>query len=250
MAELKGPDKQRYVSEMFARISGRYDLMNTLMTGGLHLRWKEKTARLTTGGLTGKALDVATGTGDLAFSLARCPGIDGAVGVDVLPQMVSLAREKGRSKDPAQKVTFVLGDAHALPFPNDSFACATAGFSLRNMSNLDQALSEMVRVVRPGGRVSTLELTPMRPGGLSALMRIYTQGLVPILGRLIARDRAAYTYLPQSVDHFIDAGTLAGRFQDLGLTGVSYRRLGFGAVTLHWGDKPKMELGSTAPATG
>jgi demethylmenaquinone methyltransferase/2-methoxy-6-polyprenyl-1,4-benzoquinol methylase len=152
--------------------------------------------------------------------------------------MLSLAREKGRSKDPAQKVTFVLGDAHALPFPNDSFACATAGFSLRNMSNLDQALSEMVRVVRPGGRVSTLELTPMRPGGLSVLMRIYTQGLVPILGRLIARDRAAYTYLPQSVDHFIDAGTLAGRFQDLGLTGVSYRRLGFGAVTLHWGDKP------------
>jgi demethylmenaquinone methyltransferase/2-methoxy-6-polyprenyl-1,4-benzoquinol methylase len=164
--------------------------------------------------------------------------------------MVSLAREKGRSKDLAHKVTFVLGDAHALPFPNDSFACATAGFSLRNMSNLDQALSEMVRVVRPGGRVSTLELTPMRPGRLSTLMRIYTQGLVPILGRLIARDRAAYTYLPQSVDHFIDAGTLAGRFQDLGLTGVSYRRLGFGAVTLHWGEKPKMELGSTSPATG
>ena len=99
-------------------------------------------------------------------------------------------------------------------------------------------------------RSSTLELTPMRPGRLSTLMRIYTQGLVPILGRLIARDRAAYTYLPQSVDYFIDAGTLAGRFQDLGLTGVSYRRLGFGAVTLHWGEKPKMELGSTSPATG
>ena len=238
MAELKGRDKQRYVSEMFARISGRYDLMNTLMTGGLHLRWKEKTARLTTGGLTGKALDVATGTGDLAFSLARCHGMDGAVGVDVLPQMVSLAQEKAKTKRLAQEVTFLLGDAHALPFPDNSFACATAGFSLRNMSNLDLALAEMVRVVRPGGRVSTLELTPMRPGGLTVLMRIYTQGLVPMLGRLIARDRAAYTYLPQSVDYFIDAGTLAGRFQDLGLTGVSYRRLGFGAVTLHWGDKP------------
>ena len=191
MAELKGPDKQRYVSEMFARISGRYDLMNTLMTGGLHLRWKEKTARLTTGGLTGKALDVATGTGDLAFSLARCHGIDCAVGVDVLPEMVTLAQEKMRSKNPEHEVTFVLGDAHALPFPNDSFACATAGFSLRNMSNLDQALAEMVRVVRPGGRVSTLELTPLRPGGLTALMRIYTQGMGPILGKVIARDRTA-----------------------------------------------------------
>ncbi len=238
MAGLKGPEKQRYVSEMFARISGHYDLMNTLMTGGLHLRWKEKTARLTTGGLTGQALDVATGTGDLAFSLARCRGIDGAVGVDVLPEMVSLAQLKAEGKQMAQDVTFVLGDAHALPFPNDSFACATAGFSLRNMSDLDLALAEMVRVVRPGGRVSTLELTPMRPGGISSLMRIYTQGLVPILGKLIARDRAAYTYLPQSVDHFLEAGTLAERFQRAGLTGVSYRRLGFGAVTLHWGEKP------------
>lgn len=238
MAELKGRDKQRYVSEMFARIAGSYDLMNTLMTGGLHLRWKEKTARLTTGGLTGKALDVATGTGDLAFSLARCRGVEDVVGVDLLPQMVSLAQDKANTKHLAQKVTFVLGDAHSLPFPDDSFACATAGFSLRNMSDLDRALSEMVRVVRPGGRVSTLELTPMRPGGLSSLMRVYTQGLVPILGKVIARDRAAYTYLPQSVDHFLDAGTLARRFEDAGLTGVAYRRLGFGAVTLHWGDKP------------
>jgi len=238
MAELKGRDKQRYVSEMFARISGRYDLMNTLMTGGLHHRWKEKTARFTTSGLSGKALDVATGTGDLAFSLARCQGIDGAVGVDVLPEMVSLAHQKSKGKHLAQEVTFVLGDAHSLPFPDNSFACATAGFSLRNMSDLDLALSEMVRVVRAGGRVSTLELTPMKPGGLSSLMRIYTQGLVPILGKMIARDRAAYTYLPQSVDYFLDAGTLAERFQNAGLTGVSYRHLGFGAVTLHWGDKP------------
>jgi len=238
MAELKGRDKQRYVSEMFARISGRYDLMNTLMTGGLHLRWKQQTARFTAEGLTGKALDVATGTGDLAFSLACCRGIEGAVGLDVLPEMVSLAHDKAKAKNLDSQATFVLGDAHALPFSDDSFACATAGFSLRNMSDLDLSLSEMVRVVRPGGRVTTLELTPMRPGALSSLVRVYTQGLVPVLGKLIARDRAAYTYLPRSVDYFLDAGTLARRFQDAGLTGVSYRRLGFGAVTLHWGDKP------------
>ena len=238
MAELKGRDKQQYVSEMFARISGRYDLMNTLMTGGLHLRWKQQAARFTASGLTGKALDIATGTGDLAFSLAGCPGIEGAMGVDVLPEMLSLAQGKTKAKNMDRQTSFVLGDAHALPFPDDSFACATAGFSLRNMSDLDLALSEMVRVVRRGGRVTTLELTPMRPGGISSLMRVYTQGLVPVLGKLIARDRAAYTYLPQSVDYFLDPSSLAGRFQDAGLTGVSYRRLGFGAVTLHWGDKP------------
>ena len=197
-------------------------------------------------------LDAGCGGGRHAFgALER--GVH-VVGVDLDMEGLKLARagihERRGSASEKLHGGVLQGNVFALPFPNDSFACATAGFSLRNMSNLDQALSEMVRVVRPGGRVSTLELTPMRPGGFAALMRIYTQGLVPILGRLIARDRAAYTYLPQSVDHFIDAGTLAGRFQDLGLTGVSYRRLGFGAVTLHWGDKPKMELGSTAPAAG
>ncbi len=250
MAELQGAEKQRYVADLFSRISGRYDLMNDLMTLGMHRRWKRYTATLAVRGLSGPAIDVSCGTGDLALELARRPEVGHAVGLDLLQEMVSRAGSKVRAKGLSGSVTMITGDALSLPFADGGFACATAGFSLRNMSNLDQALSEMVRVVRPGGRVSTLELTPMRPGGLSALMRIYTQGLVPILGKFIARDRAAYTYLPQSVDHFIDAGTLAGRFQDLGLTGVSYRRLGFGAVTLHWGDKPKMELGSTAPATG
>ena len=238
MAELTGEAKQRYVSAMFTRIAGRYDLMNTLMTGGLHLRWKQKTARLTSKGLTGTALDVATGTGDLALALARCPGIEQAVGVDLLPQMINLARAKAKAKNLAAKTTLVVGDAHALPFPDGSFACATAGFSLRNMSELPLALSEMVRVVQPGGRVSTLELTPMPASRRSSLVRLYFQGLVPILGQMVAGDREAYTYLPQSVDHFLEAGHLAGLFRDLGLTDPRYRRLGFGAVTLLWGDKP------------
>jgi demethylmenaquinone methyltransferase/2-methoxy-6-polyprenyl-1,4-benzoquinol methylase len=242
MAELTGEAKQRYVADMFARIAGRYDLMNTLMTGGLHLRWKRKTARLTAAGLAGVALDVATGTGDLAMALARCPDIDHAVGVDLLPQMIGLARSKARAKGLTGKTTLMVGDAHALPFPDGSFACATAGFSLRNMTELSQALAEMVRVVQPGGRVSTLELTPTQPGGKSTLLRLYSQRLVPLLGQMVAGDRAAYTYLPQSVDYFLEAGHLAALFRELGLTGVGYLHLGFGAVTLHWGDKPSGDV--------
>lgn len=237
MAELKGQAKQRYVAEMFARIAGRYDLLNTLMTGGLHLRWKHRTARLTAKGLTGTALDVATGTGDLALSLARCPGIEHAIGVDFLPEMIALAEAKAKAKGLAGQATFMVGDAHALPFPDGSFVCATAGFSLRNMAELGQALGEMVRVVRPGGRVSTLELTPMKPGKKSSLLRLYSLAVIPLLGQVIGRDRAAYTYLPQSVDHFLEADQLAAQFRELGLSDVSYLRMGFGAVTLHWGYK-------------
>ena len=238
MAGLTGEAKHRYVAEMFARIAGRYDLMNHLMTGGLHLRWKQQTARLTASRLTGKALDVATGTGDLALALAKCPGIDQAVGVDLLPQMINLARTKAHRKNLSGKMVLMLGDAHALPFPDNSFACATSGFSLRNMADLHRALAEMVRVVRPGGRVSTLELTPMKPGKRSLLLRLYFQGLVPRIGQLVAGDRAAYTYLPQSVDYFLQADHLASLLRELGLVNVNYQRMGFGAVTLHWGDKP------------
>jgi demethylmenaquinone methyltransferase/2-methoxy-6-polyprenyl-1,4-benzoquinol methylase len=224
---------------MFARIAGRYDLMNDLMTARLHRRWKRKTAQLASYGLQGKALDVATGTGDLALALARCPGIDQAVGVDLLPQMIAAARKKARERWLRGDATWVLGDALELPFPEGTFACATAGFSLRNMADLHRALAEMVRVVKPGGRITTLELSPMAGGLKSVLIRWYFHRLVPIMGRIVAGDRAAYTYLPQSVDRFLDADHLASLLRDLGLTGVGYSRLGFGAVTLHWGDRPR-----------
>ncbi len=239
MAELKGEAKQTYVSDMFARIAGRYDLMNDLMTGGMHRRWKRKTAQLTAVGLRGPALDVATGTGDLALALARRPEVDHAVGVDLLREMITLARSKARTSGLSSKTTLLVGDALALPFADGYFACATAGFSLRNMPDVRQALAEMVRVVQPGGRVSTLELTPLQDGRKSTLLRFYFRRLLPLMGQVIAGDRPAYTYLPQSVDHVLEAGHLAGMLRELGLTDVGYLRLGFGTVTIHWGSKPK-----------
>ena len=238
MTQLQGEAKQRYVADLFARISRRYDLMNALMTGGMHHRWKRQTARITARGLSGPALDVATGTGDLALALARLPGVSRAVGVDLLPEMLSLAQRKSLARDRGLRTDFIAGDALCLPFPDNTFAGATAGFSLRNMPSLSQALSEMVRVVRPGGRVTTLELTPLTEGVRARLFRLYFHRLVPLLGQLVAGDRAAYTYLPQSVDYFLEAHRLAGLLRDLGLVDVGYIKLGFGAVAVHYGTKP------------
>lgn len=238
MAELRGEAKQHYVADLFARIAPRYDLMNTLITGGMHRRWRQKTAQATAQGLQGKALDIATGTGDLALALARRPEIDHSVGIDLLPEMLVLAQAKARTRGLASRTTLLIGDALALPFPDHTFACATAGFSLRNMPDIRQALAEMARVVRPGGRVTTLELTPFNAGVKARLFRLYFHRLVPLMGQIVTGDRLAYVYLPQSVDHFLEADRLAGLFREVGLTDVDYLKLGFGTVALHQGIKP------------
>ncbi len=240
MASLTGAARQRYVADLFSRISGHYDLMNDVMTLGMHRRWKGRTAALATQAPPGPALDVSTGTGDLAFQLARRPGADRTVAVDLLPVMIARARNKAAQRNTGKngQVSLLVGDALSLPFPAATFACATAGFSLRNMPDARQAVGEMARVVRPGGRVALLELSPMTTGLKARLFRAYFHGLVPLIGNLIARDRAAYTYLPQSVDRFYQADELAGILRESGLQQVNYRRLGFGTVCIHWGDKP------------
>jgi len=237
MAELQGAEKQRYVADLFSRISGRYDLMNDLMTLGMHRRWKRRTAALAAQGLTGSAIDVSSGTGDLALELAKRPEIVHTIGLDLLDGMVSKADSKVSSRGMSASITMMTGDALSLPFSDDSFACATAGFSLRNMPDIEKALSEMVRVVRPGGRVAILELSPMTPGLKAALFRPVFHGLVPLIGRLVAGDRSAYAYLPRSVDHFLEAEQLASMLTGLGLEEVQYKRLGFGTVAVHWGIK-------------
>ena len=222
MAQLKGTDKQRYVANLFSRISPRYDLMNTLMTGAMHHRWKRRTAALTAAGLEGPALDIATGTGDLAFALSGRPGITHAVGVDLLREMLSVGLQKSRKRGLQGSVTLLAGDALSLPFADNTFACATAGFSLRNMPDLPAAIQEMVRVVRPGGRITTLELTPMDQGLKARLFRLYFHRVVPLMGQVVAGDRAAYTYLPQSVDYFLEADRLAELFRQCGLVDVGF----------------------------
>ena len=242
MAALTGPERQRYVARLFSRISGHYDLMNDIMTLGMHRGWKRKTAALVKQASPGPALDVSTGTGDLVLELARLPQTRPAVGLDLLPEMIARARQKAQRRDDAN-VRLMVGDALALPFASGTFWCATAAFSMRNMPDVRKAVVEMVRVVRPGGRVVLLELSPMESGLKAWLFRVYFHGVIPIVGSLIARDRAAYTYLPQSVDTFFDAEELSGILRECGLEDVRYQRLGFGTVCIHWGDQPASDVG-------
>ena len=201
MAGLTGAARQRYVADLFVRISGHYDLMNDVMTLGMHRGWKRRTAALATQALTGTmpgpALDVSTGTGDLALRLARCPGVARVVALDLLPEMIARARAKANRRN-SGAVALMVGDALALPFPAGTFGCATAGFSLRNMPDVRQAVTEMARVVRPGGRVALLELSPMETGLKARLFRLYFHGLVPLIGKLLAREPRCL-YLPPAV---------------------------------------------------
>jgi demethylmenaquinone methyltransferase/2-methoxy-6-polyprenyl-1,4-benzoquinol methylase len=236
LTQLNGETKAKSVATMFARISERYDLMNTIMTGGAHYRWRNLAAKLATEGLpSGPALDVATGTGDLAFALTHRPEVKSVVGLDFVPEMLNLAKKKERHSHLRRPVTWSLGDALALPFPDNTFICATSGFAMRNVADQHQALSEMARVVLPGGRVTILELTPA-DSRLSRLLASGFSRISPLLGQLLADDRSAYTYLPRSVETFPTARELSRLMENAGLKNVRYRLLGMGLVALHTGE--------------
>lgn len=231
-------DKARRVAAMFTRISRRYDFMNTVMTGGMHGRWRRLAARQATEGQApGLALDVGTGTGGFVFELVRRPPVQAAFGVDFVPRMLALARTRQLKKRPARLVGWSLGDALCLPFPDGAFMCATAGFAMRNVADLPKALSEMARVVRPGGRVAILEMTRQEKDHRSRLPQIYFRHIVPFLGQVLAGDRDAYTYLPDSVGGFPTGRELASLMEEAGLKNVRFQLLGMGLVALHVGEK-------------
>jgi demethylmenaquinone methyltransferase/2-methoxy-6-polyprenyl-1,4-benzoquinol methylase len=226
--------KSEGVRAMFTRIAGRYDLMNSLMTGGRHHAWRRLTAAAVAGAPAGLALDLATGTGDLALAVrAAAPGRV-VVGADFSEAMLQHARAKLRARG-ERGVTLLAADALALPFADKTFACVTSAFLLRNLADLAAGLQEMRRVTRPGGLVAALEIT--RPGvpGWDAAFGLYFNRLVPLIGAAVAGDRAAYTYLPQSVERFVTPRQLAQMMDKAGLRDVRYRRLALGTIAVHVG---------------
>jgi demethylmenaquinone methyltransferase/2-methoxy-6-polyprenyl-1,4-benzoquinol methylase len=221
------------IARMFGAIAERYDLMNRVMTLGQDLRWRRQAAEAANLIPGNVALDVAAGTGDMTFELARHVMPDGhVVGIDFADPMLELARRKAAHRQ--LPVSFQWGDALDLHFQDGSFDAVTCAFGLRNMEDRERGLREMTRVVRPGKRVVILELTPPR----NALARQYMDEVIPRLGQILARAREAYTYLPESAHEFPDADALGGMMQAAGLRKVTYRILNFGTVALHWGTKP------------
>jgi len=214
---------------MFDRIAGLYDRMNSVMTAGLHHQWRRRAADLAALAPGGRALDVATGTGDLALELADrvAPGGE-VVGVDFSERMLELARAKGGTR-----VRFESGNALALEYPDGLFDAATVGFGARNFSDLERGLSEMARVVRPGGRVVVLEITtPQRPP-LSTFFELWFDHAIPTLGRIV--DSQAYSYLPSSVRRFPGPEELAAVMSRCGLGQIRYVLTAGGIIALHAG---------------
>jgi demethylmenaquinone methyltransferase/2-methoxy-6-polyprenyl-1,4-benzoquinol methylase len=215
---------------MFDRIAGVYDAMNTVMTAGLHHRWRTRAVELASVAPGGRVLDVATGTGDLAIALARAVGPGGEViGCDFSQPMLARARAK------APEVRFEWADALALPYSSDSFDAATVGFGVRNFADLDAGIGEMVRVVAPGGRVVILEITRPRREPLATFYRTWFDRIVPAIGR-VAGDSAAYTYLPDSVRRFPGPDELAAVMAGRGLRSIRYVLLAGGIIAIHVGE--------------
>jgi demethylmenaquinone methyltransferase/2-methoxy-6-polyprenyl-1,4-benzoquinol methylase len=223
---------------MFARIARRYDLLNTVMTAGRHHAWRSMATDVAISNVSGAALDVATGTGDFAFALARRPAVSHVVGLDYTPEMLTVADAKARLNGLASRLSLVAGDARALPFPDDHFECATVGFGVRNFTDVPRALREMARVVRPGGQVVVLEIVQLEDGGpLARLFPIYFRYIVPLMGAVLAGDRESYAYLPDSVEVFLTAGRLVSLMEEAGLTDVTHRKLALGIVAVLAGTK-------------
>ncbi|HUR87157.1 MAG TPA: ubiquinone/menaquinone biosynthesis methyltransferase [Solirubrobacteraceae bacterium] len=231
----KGTLEEPQVRAMFDRIAGCYDVMNSVMTAGLHHEWRRRAVDLAEVGPGDRVLDVATGTGDLALELARRVGPDGTViASDFSEEMLAHARRKDRDAGSAP-ITFEWGNALELPYADGEFAAATVGFGARNFSDLDQGLREMTRVVRPGGRVVVLEITtPTRPP-LSTFYRAWFDRVVPVIGR-IAGDPEAYSYLPSSVKRFPGPHELAARMDACALD-VRYVLTAGGIIALHAGTR-------------
>jgi demethylmenaquinone methyltransferase / 2-methoxy-6-polyprenyl-1,4-benzoquinol methylase len=226
---VPGTLEEGQVRAMFDRIAGLYDRMNTVMTAGLHHQWRRRAADLAALTPGNRALDVATGTGDLAVELAKrvAPGGE-VVGVDFSERMLELARAK------APSISFQLANALALPFDDGQFDAATVGFGARNFAALEQGLREMIRVVRSGGRVVVLEITAPRRPPLSSFYELWFDRIVPMLGRL-AGDPEAYSYLPNSVKRFPGPQELSGIMWRCGLREIKYILTAGGIIALHAG---------------
>jgi demethylmenaquinone methyltransferase/2-methoxy-6-polyprenyl-1,4-benzoquinol methylase len=224
---------------MFAEIAPRYDFLNGVLSLGGHHRWRRRAADLAGIGPGGWALDVCTGTGDLAQELAGRTGPSGRVlGVDFCEEMVRLGIAKGRpSASGAGAPRLVVSDAHAMPVPDGVFDCATVAFGLRNARDPRAVLAEMSRAVKPGGRIVCLEFGLPTSGVRRILVRLYERAVVPMLGAVLSR-RSAYEYLARSIAAFSSPGEVRGLMRSVGLVEVSSVAMSLGSVYAHCGTRP------------
>jgi len=231
-------EKYSYVNQMFARIAPRYDLMNRLMTGGQDRQWRKLLVKKIQLPPQGKLLDIATGTGDIAFeALQQRADLTHVVGADFTLPMMTVGQRRFPNLSQRHRLSWSGADTLHLPFPDNHFDAVVSGFLMRNVINVPLALADQVRVCKPGGYVAVLEIPRPAETLFGQLFRLYFHQVVPRLGALISGQADAYTYLPQSADVFLRPDELKLEMERAGLHDVSYTMLMFGTVALHVGCK-------------
>jgi len=220
----------KQIRDMFAAIVPNYDTINSLMTLGLDRRWRNRTVSMAEPG-DGVVLDIATGTGELAFEMLR-QGARTVIGADFCVEMLNAARQKAALSKTSSRLTLVAADAMRLPFADNTFDCVVNGFMLRNVGNLRETFLELCRVLKIGGRLICLDLTPPQ-GRLRRFFALYSAPFVPLLGVLVAGNYGAYRYLFDSLSVHPDADQVAALMREAGFADVSYKLTGLGTVALH-----------------
>ncbi len=236
--EVDKDAKAGMVADVFHSVASRYDLMNDLMSAGIHRVWKRFTIELSGVRKGNSVLDIAGGTGDLAAKFSRIVGPEGRVVLaDINQSMLEVGRDKLLDTGHQGNIEFVQADAQFLPFPDDSFDCITIAFGLRNVTEKETALRSMLRVLKPGGRLLVLEFSKPQSELLSKAYDTYSFRILPLMGKLVANDAESYQYLAESIRVHPDQDTLKEMMQDAGFNRVEFHNMTGGIVALHRGIK-------------
>ena len=233
-------EKTGLVQGVFGSVADNYDRMNDLMSGGLHRLWKDRFVRMIRPRPGQKILDVAGGTGDIAFRLRRAMRSDNPpiTICDLTEDMLRVGRDRAIDKGWVEGFDWITGNAEDLPFPENSFDLYTIAFGLRNVTRIDAALKEAVRVLKPGGRFFCLEFSHVREPLLAKAYDLYSSALIPRMGQLVANDRESYQYLIESIRKFPRQEQLVKRMDEAGLKKSTFTNLSAGIVAIHTGFKP------------
>ena len=236
---VKVEEKAGKVAEVFHSVAGKYDLMNDLMSGGVHRLWKRMTIEMSGVRRGDTVLDIAGGTGDLTAKFSRIVGPEGTVVLaDINDSMLRVGRDRLTDLGIVNNVKFSQADAQYLPFPDNSFDVITIAFGLRNVTDKDLALRSMLRVLKPGGRLLVLEFSSPANPLLSKIYDTYSFSILPKLGKLFASDADSYQYLAESIRMHPDQETLQGMMDNAGFANTGFHNMTGGVVALHRGVKP------------
>ncbi|WP_026462851.1 bifunctional demethylmenaquinone methyltransferase/2-methoxy-6-polyprenyl-1,4-benzoquinol methylase UbiE [Adhaeribacter aquaticus] len=228
--------KKSQVAQMFNSIAGKYDFLNHFLSAGIDIYWRKKAIDLLVSAKPAFLLDIATGTGDFAIEALRL-NPNKIIGIDISEGMLAVGQEKIKRKNLADKIELELGDSENLKFQNNTFDAATAAFGVRNFENLAKGLSEIHRVLKPGGKVVILEFSKPKAFPLKQIYNFYFKNILPVFGKLISKDNSAYTYLPESVQAFPDGQDFINILKQVGFNTTQWHSLSFGICSIYTGIK-------------